>query len=203
MQPRDGSEREVQVARVTRHVWPNRDPTRRRGPSYSTAGMQIFVRTLASETVVLDADAGSTIGDIKAQLHGSDACQGMVFGGQSMKDDQTLGECSVEDGSTLHEVAELLGGGDGTPAMGKRHKKTHGLCPRCGKRSWHMQKKRCAACGYPSAKIRSYEWAPKAKRRRAPGTGRMQYMKTMPRRFKNGFREGTTPPARKKAANKS
>ena len=30
--------------------------------------------------------------------------------------------------------------GDGTPAMGKRHKKTHALCPRCGKRSYHTQK---------------------------------------------------------------
>ena len=40
----------------------------------------------------------------------------------------------------------------------------------------------------------------KAKRRRAPGTGRMTYLKTMARRFKNGFREGTTAPARKKKA---
>ena len=38
--------------------------------------------------------------------------------------------------------------GDGTPAMGKRHKKTHGICLRCGKRSFHYQKKTCAKCGY-------------------------------------------------------
>ncbi|CAK0855059.1 unnamed protein product [Prorocentrum cordatum] len=86
------------------------------------------------------------------------------------------------------------------PAMGKKHKKSHGLCPRCGKRSFHLQKKKCAACGYPASKIRSYEWSKKAKRRRAPGTGRMSYLKTMPRRFKNGFRSGTTAPARKKTA---
>jgi len=35
-------------------------------------------------------------------------------------------------------------------------------------------------------------WAAKAKRRRTQGTGRMRHMRTMPRRFKNGFREGTT-----------
>ena len=52
--------------------------------------------------------------------------------------------------------------GDGTPAMGKRHKKTHGLCLRCGKRSFHYQKKTCASCGYPATKMRSYDWAPKA-----------------------------------------
>lgn len=34
------------------------------------------------------------------------------------------------------------------------------------------------------------EWAQKAKRRRTTGTGRMRYLKTLPRRFKNGFREG-------------
>merc|ERR1711865_12134 len=88
--------------------------------------------------------------------------------------------------------------GDGTPAMGKKHTKSHGLCPRCGKRAFHYQKKRCASCGYPAKKMRSYNWCKKSKRRHCPGTGRMAYLKTMPRRFKNGFREGTTAPARKK-----
>jgi hypothetical protein len=30
----------------------------------------------------------------------------------------------------------------------------------------------------------------KGKRRKTTGTGRMRYLKDMPRRFKNGFREG-------------
>jgi hypothetical protein len=34
------------------------------------------------------------------------------------------------------------------------------------------------------------EWSGKAKRRRTTGTGRMSYLKTIPRKFKNGFREG-------------
>jgi hypothetical protein len=34
------------------------------------------------------------------------------------------------------------------------------------------------------------EWASKSKRRRTTGTGRTRYLKTLPRRFKNGFREG-------------
>lgn len=42
----------------------------------------------------------------------------------------------------------------GTQSFGKRHIKTHILCRRCGKRSFHAQKKTCAACGAPSAKIR-------------------------------------------------
>ena len=46
-------------------------------------------------------------------------------------------------------------------------------------------------CAYPAAKTRKYNWSEKAKRRKTTGTGRMQYLKTMTRKFKNGFREGT------------
>mmetsp|Transcript_72228 Transcript_72228/g.150891 ORF Transcript_72228/g.150891 Transcript_72228/m.150891 type:complete len:91 (-) Transcript_72228:68-340(-) len=80
----------------------------------------------------------------------------------------------------------------GTQSFGKRHTKTHTACRRCGKVSFHKQKKTCSACGYPAAKTRSYEWGQKAKRRRTTGTGRMSYLKHVPRRAKNGFREGTT-----------
>merc|ERR1711977_810327 len=79
----------------------------------------------------------------------------------------------------------------GTASRGLRHNKTHTLCRRCGKRSYHIQKSRCASCGFPSAKMRKFNWSQKALRRRTTGTGRMRYLKTMPRRFKNGFREGT------------
>lgn len=44
--------------------------------------------------------------------------------------------------------------GKGTGSFGKRRNKTHTLCIRCGRRSFHLQKSRCAACGYPAARIR-------------------------------------------------
>lgn len=47
--------------------------------------------------------------------------------------------------------------------------------------------------------MRKYNWAHKALRRRTQGMGRMRTLKTLPRRFKNGFREGTTAPKAKKA----
>mmetsp|Transcript_1276 Transcript_1276/g.2607 ORF Transcript_1276/g.2607 Transcript_1276/m.2607 type:complete len:91 (+) Transcript_1276:205-477(+) len=87
----------------------------------------------------------------------------------------------------------------GTTSFGKRHNKSHTLCRRCGKSSFHIQKKRCSSCGYPAAKSRSFNWGEKAKRRKTTGTGRMRHMKTMTRRFKNGFREGTQ--AKKQTAN--
>ena len=78
----------------------------------------------------------------------------------------------------------------GTSSFGKRHCKTHTACRRCGRTSFHKQFKECGSCGYPAAKMRRFNWSAKAKRRRTEGTGRMRYMKSMPRRFKNGFKDG-------------
>jgi large subunit ribosomal protein L37e len=85
-------------------------------------------------------------------------------------------------------------------ALKQQIQKTHTGCRRCGRTSFHIQKKVCAACGYPSARMRTYNWGKKMIRRKNEGTGRMRYMKTLPRKFKNGFREGTQAPARKKSA---
>ena len=87
-------------------------------------------------------------------------------------------------------------------ALKKQIQKTHTTCRRCGRTSFHIQKKVCSACGYPSARMRSYNWGKKMIRRKNEGTGRMQYMKTLPRKFKNGFREGVRrcPPSAPSAA---
>ncbi|KAL3908361.1 MAG: hypothetical protein SGPRY_009829 [Prymnesium sp.] len=74
-------------------------------------------------------------------------------------------------------------------ALKKQIQKTHTRCRRCGRTSFHIQKKVCAACGYPSARNRRYNWCTKMIRRKNRGTGRMRYEKDLPRRFKNGFRE--------------
>ncbi|GFZ11793.1 RAB GTPase homolog G3C [Actinidia rufa] len=76
--------------------------------------------------------------------------------------------------------------GKGTGSFGKRRNKTHTLCVRCGRRSFHLQKSRCSACAFPAA----HNWSVKAIRRKTTGTGRMRYLRNVPRRFKSGFREG-------------
>ncbi|MEM2341066.1 MAG: 50S ribosomal protein L37e [Candidatus Bathyarchaeia archaeon] len=55
----------------------------------------------------------------------------------------------------------------GTPSFGKRMGKTlHIRCRRCGRRSYNVKKKRCAACGFgESAKIRRYSWQTKTVQR--------------------------------------
>merc|ERR1711862_15729 len=65
----------------------------------------------------------------------------------------------------------------GTSSFGKRHNETHTLCRRCGKSSYHIQKSTCASCGYPSPKMRKYNWSAKALRRRTTGTGRMSILR--------------------------
>ncbi|PKS12066.1 hypothetical protein jhhlp_001362 [Lomentospora prolificans] len=67
---------------------------------------------------------------------------------------------------------------------------------RIRRRSLHIQKHTCASCGYPSAKVRKYNWSEKAKRRKTTGTGRMRYLKNVTRRFRNGFQTGTPAGAR-------
>ncbi|KAK2710919.1 large ribosomal subunit protein eL37A-like [Artemia franciscana] len=78
----------------------------------------------------------------------------------------------------------------GTSSFGKRHNKTHTLCRRCGRSAYHIQKSRCAQCGYPDAKRRKYNWSEKAKRRKAQGTGRLRHIREMLRRARAGFKEG-------------
>lgn len=31
---------------------------------------------------------------------------------------------------------------------GKRNKKVHGKCRRCGEKSYHLRKKECSSCGF-------------------------------------------------------
>ncbi|KAJ1631122.1 ribosomal protein L37e-domain-containing protein [Pavlovales sp. CCMP2436] len=76
-------------------------------------------------------------------------------------------------------------------ALKKQIRKSHTMCPRCGRKSFHLQKKTCSGCAYPAARKRKYNWSDKALRRKTTGTGRMRHLRDMPRRFKNGFREGT------------
>jgi hypothetical protein len=76
-----------------------------------------------------------------------------------------------------------------------RSKKTQ-ADPLCPAALGPLQKSECASCGFPHARLRKYHWAKKALRRRTTGTGRMRYMRDLPRRAKNGFREQSVPKAK-------
>ncbi|HIH69928.1 50S ribosomal protein L37e [Methermicoccus shengliensis] len=51
----------------------------------------------------------------------------------------------------------------GTPSFAGGHR-THIRCRRCGRVSYHMRDKVCAACGFGrSSRMRSYRWQNKCK----------------------------------------
>jgi len=78
----------------------------------------------------------------------------------------------------------------GTTSQGPRNCKVHTTCRRCGRKTWHIQSKRCGSCGYPCSRLRRYDgWAPKVRSRKGQGTGRMSHLKSVGRRAKNNFRE--------------
>jgi large subunit ribosomal protein L37e len=53
--------------------------------------------------------------------------------------------------------------GKGTPAKGLHNKKTHIRCRRCGRTSYHVRHKLCAACGFgKTTRIRRYYWQTKS-----------------------------------------
>jgi len=51
----------------------------------------------------------------------------------------------------------------GTPSHGKKSGKKNMIrCRRCGRKTYHLGKKKCASCGYgSSARMRSYKWQKK------------------------------------------
>jgi large subunit ribosomal protein L37e len=51
----------------------------------------------------------------------------------------------------------------GTASMGKKSgKKTHIPCRRCGKKAYHVNKKKCASCGYgKTTTVRKFNWQKK------------------------------------------
>ncbi|MBS3155496.1 50S ribosomal protein L37e [Candidatus Woesearchaeota archaeon] len=55
----------------------------------------------------------------------------------------------------------------GTPSMGKKSGKKNFIpCRRCGRKTYHVKKKKCASCGFGrSAKMRKYNWQNKRKRK--------------------------------------
>jgi large subunit ribosomal protein L37e len=72
----------------------------------------------------------------------------------------------------------------------QRHIKTHTLVRDAANRSFHNQKKTCTQCGYPAAKM-PFEWRVLKVSVERLLVLTLRTLKYMPRRFKNGFREGT------------
>lgn len=74
----------------------------------------------------------------------------------------------------------------GTSSFGKKNKHNHTFCIRCGKTSYHKQKRKCAACAYPAKKWKRPAGY-KAKQRKVVNQ-RNRHVKRINRIAKNGFK---------------
>ncbi|KAG1468317.1 hypothetical protein G6F56_003901 [Rhizopus delemar] len=85
--------------------------------------MQLFVKSLAGNTLALEVAPNASVDNVKAMIasrEGIDASfQCLSYAGKSLQDSQSISMYGVQDNSTLHLNAELLGGGK------KRKKKTY------------------------------------------------------------------------------
>ncbi|CAO3590236.1 unnamed protein product [Absidia cylindrospora] len=84
--------------------------------------MQVFVKSLAGNTLALNVNNNSTVAEVKSVIQAREGipcgAQLLSYGGKSLVDGG-LSDFGVQDNSTLHLNAELLGGGK------KRKKKTY------------------------------------------------------------------------------
>uniref|UniRef100_A0A0D3D2M6 Ribosomal protein L37 n=1 Tax=Brassica oleracea var. oleracea TaxID=109376 RepID=A0A0D3D2M6_BRAOL len=89
-------------------------------------------------------------------------------------------------------------GPQGTESFGKRRNKSHTLCVRDV--AVAASTSRRAVAPPVLTRKRTYNWSVKTIRRKTTGTGRMRFLRNVPRRFKTSFREGTEAKPRNKAA---
>jgi len=85
--------------------------------------MQIFVKSLAGNTVTLNVHQDTLVADVKGMIQAREGIasglQRLSFAGKPLQDNHDLSLYGVTSEATLHLNAELLGGGK------KRKKKTY------------------------------------------------------------------------------